>query len=139
MPNETPSNSRFEVEQVDDIDTDLDPRLQKAILQARAGVRIDPAVGKASHEGRVMMDVLVELRDPSQAVPGLNISRPTDGIVTATVDVNDIRAVRKHPNIKSLKAARRVKPALKFSVPEVQGTASLIKAGLPPGSPEISG
>jgi subtilisin family serine protease len=139
MPDQTPGNSQFEVEQVTDIDTDLDPRLQKAILQKRAGVRIDPAVGKASHEGRVMMDVLVELRDPSQPVPGLNIGRPTHGIVTGTVDVNNISTVRRHPNIKSLKAARRVKPALKFSVPEVQATHSIIKAGLPQGSPEIHG
>jgi subtilisin family serine protease len=138
MSNEKPSNSQYEVEQVD-IDTNLDPRLQKAILQAQAGTPIDPAIGKASHEGQMMMDVLVELYDPSQAVPGLNIPRPTDGIMTGTVDINDITAVRRNPNVKSLKGASRVKPELKFSVPEVQGTQSLIKAGLPSGSPEVTG
>lgn len=138
MSNEKPSNSQYEVEQAD-IDTNMDPRLQQAVLQTRAGAPIDPAIGKASQEGRVMMDVLVELHDPSQAVPKLNIARLTDGIMTGTVDVNDITIVRRHPNIKSLKAARRVKPALKFSVPEVQGTQSLIKAGLPAGSTEVNG
>src|SRR5215203_594795 len=139
MPNQPPSNSQFEIEPVNDIDTNLDPRLQKAILQARVGVHVDPAVGKASHEGRTMIDVLVELYDPSQSVPGLNIPRPTNGIMTGAVDVNNISTVRRHPNIKSLKAARRVKPALKFSVPEVQGTPAMIKAGLPSGAPDING
>jgi len=139
MPTQPPSNSKYETEQVTDINTDMDPRLQKTIIQSRARVPIDKAIGRESAEGSTLIDVIAKLKNPSEAVTGLNVVRVYDDIVTGTIDVKDIDYVRKQPNVVSLKAARRVNPSLKFSVPEIQGSQSLIKSGLPQGSPAVSG
>jgi len=139
MPTQPPSNSKYEIEQVTDINTDMDPRLQKTIIQSRARVPIDKAIGRESKEGGTLIDVIAKLKDPSEAVTGLNVVRVYGDIVTGTIDIKDIDYVRKQPNVVSLKAARRVNPTLKFSVPEIQGLQSVINAGLPQGSPAISG
>src|SRR5262245_40460468 len=113
MPTQPPSNSKYEIEQVTDINTNMDPRLQKTIIQSRARVPIDKAIGRESAEGSTLIDVIAKLRNPSQVVAGLNVVRVYDDIVTGTVDIKDIDHVRKCPNVVSLKAARSVNPTLK--------------------------
>jgi subtilisin family serine protease len=131
--------NRYVLEQEQDISTNLDPELQKAILQARSGLSVDAAIGRESADGKVLIDVVAKLRDPNRAVTGLNVVRVIGDIVTGMIDINDVDEVRADPNIVSLKAARRVRPTLKFSIPEVLGSQTQLKKELPLGSPDING
>ena len=122
---------KYGIKQTKDVTTNLDPRLQRAVMQVRSGTPLDPAIGKASLGGGLLIDVLAKLRDPERPVAGLNVARTIGAVVTGTVEVNDVEAVRADENVLSLKAARRVRPALRFSVAEVQGSPSLLKQHLP--------
>src|ERR1044072_432945 len=136
MPN---NYSKYETEEVHDINTQLDPRLQKVILQSKARMPIDAGIGRASEDGGQVVDVTGQLRNPAEPVAGLNVVRTIDDIVTATVNARDINEVRRNANVRSMKPARRVKPAMRFSVPEVRGTQVIVNGGLPNGSPQING
>src|SRR5690349_9847186 len=121
MKKKTNNEPKYTTQQEQELNTNLDPQLQRAILEARTGAHADTTLGLPS-EVQLLVDVIAKLRDSSQAVTGLNIVRSIGNIVTGTVSVSDIDSVRSDPNVISLKAARPVKPQLKFSVPEVQAT-----------------
>lgn len=132
-------NSKYQIERVVDLDTNLDPRLQREVLRSRS--RFWNARGArqsaAEHNGRI--DVIALLKDSSKPVAGLNVDNTINSIVTGTVSAADITSVRRNPNVVSLKAARNVIPSLQVSVPEIQGTQVQIQQTIPPGSPAING
>jgi subtilisin family serine protease len=126
-------------EQEPQVMTQLDPQLQRVILEARSGRRSDPALVQEAGDGSLRVDVLAVLRDPSEAVPGLEIVRVIGDVVTGSCDVADIETVRTHPNVVSLKGATRVEPQLHFSVPEIRGTQDTLRQGLPAGARTVDG
>lgn len=130
----------FELEPAQEITTNLDPQLQDVILSLQSGKAVDPAVGRESEDGSVIIvDVIAQLRDPQKEVPGLKIIRTLDDLVTGTVEAPDIEKVRSDPNVITLKGAKRVQPSLRFSVPEIRGAQSDIGAGLPAGTNPVNG
>ncbi len=122
---------RYSLEQQEDVATNLDPKLQKAILQSRSGQDIDPTLAHTSLAGEVLIDVLARVRNPTVDVPGLKTVRVIGDIVTGTVNINDLEGVRGDPNVISLKGARKVRPELRFSVPEIRATQQQLTDVLP--------
>lgn len=124
-----------------DVRTDLDPHLQEMVLAQRSGEQMDPSVAGFSDGGPAMVDVLAELADPAEVVPGLNTVANIGGIVTGTVAIDQIEAVRAHPNVRSLKRATRLFEQLQYSVPEVRGSRQQLQQELPhaPGPVDGSG
>lgn len=137
--NDLDKRHEYTLEQEQNITTNLDPQLQKAMLQARSGQSVDPAIGRESINGEVLVDVIAKLRDPNREVSGLRIVRIIGDIVTGMIDIKDAEMVRADPNVISLKAARKVRPTLKFSVPEILGSKAQLHDGLPAGTPDING
>lgn len=127
----------YEVERVDDISTYLDPRLQKTLLRYRRRIptRTKSASTRSAEAPRI--EVIGRVKDPTAVVPGLEVRTTAGDIVTGTVRPDDIEAVRS--KVISLKEARPVRPALKFSVPEIRGEQTVITAELPTGSSAING
>lgn len=138
MPPQT-ENPKYEIEPVDDIHTYLDPHLQRTILRHCHRIPARACAGRESSAEPSAVEVTARLWDSSQAVPGLQIVTTAGDVVTGTVDVSDIQTVRSNPNIRSLKGASPLAPALKISVPEIRGEQTLITAELPPGSSAING
>lgn len=116
-----------------DVMPDLDPQLQHVLLAARSG-RIDPALVQEADDGSLRVDVMAVLRDPNEQVPGLEVTQSVGDIVTGSCDVDDIEAVRQHPNIISLKGATKVESNLRFSVPEIRGSQKALREALPTGA-----
>ncbi|MFT5526544.1 MAG: subtilisin family serine protease [Pirellulaceae bacterium] len=133
-----PENDSDEIEirlvEPDEITTELDPHLQTAILQNRAGESIDPAFSHADKDGTVRVDVIAKLRRPAVDVEGLQITTRINHIVTGSVAVDDIESVRANTDIVSLKRATRLHSELDFSVGEVNATRDQLEAGLPAGT-----
>lgn len=106
---------------------DLDPHLQQVLISGGEGRLVDPEVLTNSPEGMPAVDVLAKLQDPSVPIDGLNVVETIGQIVTGTVDLDKIEAVRTHPNVISLKRATRLHPELRFSVPEIRGDAATLQ------------
>jgi hypothetical protein len=90
-------------------------------------------VSQVLADGTVTVDVIAKLKNPEEAVPGLNIVRNIGQIVTGTIGVDDIEKLRAHGNVLSLKLASRVVKTLEFSVPEIRGSRPQLERSLPPG------
>ena len=115
-----------------DVMQNLDPQLQHVLVAARAG-RIDPALVQEAEDGSLRVDVTAELHDPSQPVPGLEVTQSVGNLITVSCEVEAIEAVRQHPNIKSLKGATKVTPDVEFSVPEIRASRRVLRDALPQG------
>lgn len=128
---EQPESVEFTLSEAD-VDRNLDPRLQSIILTAREGglSEATSVYGEAA-DGTVNVDVLAKLRDTGVPVPGLTVVRVIGQIVTGSVALEQIEAVRNHPNVVSLKAATRLHPDLEFSVSEIQAARDTLAAAGP--------
>ncbi|MES1244599.1 MAG: S8 family peptidase [Acidobacteriota bacterium] len=118
---------------------DLDPHLQRLILDDRAGrpLQAGSSCVVADAEGRPRAEVVAWLHKPRQKVEGLTIGRRIGQIATGTVAVEDIERVRRQ--VKSLKAARTVRPALGVSVPEIHADRASLHAAFPNLDPVLDG
>ena len=134
-------NQHIEIElgQPEDVKTDLDPRLQNALLKARSGDSLDPSLSSTLEDGSVTVDVLVKVENPDLSLPKLDIVSKIGQIITGSVRVEDLEDLRSNPNIISLKLARRLHKELNFSVPEIRATQAQINAAIPAGTPSIDG
>ncbi len=121
-----------------DVTPDLDPQLQHILLSQQTG-RIDRALVNEASDGSLRVDVSAVLRNPNETVPGLEIGQRVGNIVTGSCQIENIESVRRDPNVISLKAATRVEPNLRFSVPEVRGSRQIISDTLPAGAPVPDG
>ena len=119
--------------------TDLDPKLQQAVLEVKEGVLGDPAVTSTNESGEIEVDIIAKLRDPDIAVDGLTIVKRIGQIVTGSIRVHDVEAIRQHDNVISLKRATRVVPEKAFSVSEINGSQSALKGSFPAMNPGIDG
>lgn len=140
MPDETKDGKdareyRIEAEKVW---KELDPDLQRVVLdrQARPADQLSKdstksAEVKDSTSYAEAVDVIAKLRDPKTKVEGLNVVEEIGQIVTGMVDADKIEDVRRHPNVISLKAARRLRPTLANSVPEIRASREQFKEAFP--------
>lgn len=115
-----------------DVMTGLDPHLQRVLVSLQTG-RIEPDLVQEATDGTLHVDVTAVLRNPNEEVPGLEIGQRLGNIVTGSCEVENIQSVRSDPNVISLKAATKVEPNLRVSVPEIRGSRNIIQDALPPG------
>jgi subtilisin family serine protease len=126
--------AELRIETVETESLDLDPHLQQLVVSEGAGRLVGPDVLTDSPEGAPAVDVLAKLNDPGEPVEGLNVVQTIGQIVTGTVNVNQIEAVRSHPNVVSLKRATRLHPEMRFSVPEIRADAATLQTASPSGA-----
>lgn len=86
-----------------------------------------------------MLDVIAQLRDASVNVPGLTVGRAFGSIVTGNASTRDLRRIRAHPNVVSLKAARGVIPQLQRSVRDAKASPSDLRTALPARLAHVTG
>jgi subtilisin family serine protease len=103
-----------------DIATQLDPRLQLAIVNRRAGKRAIATSSTAGDEVAVVARVSDALawNELPEVHPGCTLGRAEDGsmLVTGRVPVARIEVVRAHDIVFSLKASQPVRPMLDATV-----------------------
>lgn len=114
--------------QFESITTNLDPELQKILIDLRAGQLVDPSLREDLLSGKIVVDVVAKLANPNTEVPGFNVVQKIGPIVTGTVDANVIDKVRQNRNVISLKAARKLRRMLSNSVPEIRASRQQILA-----------
>jgi subtilisin family serine protease len=131
--------SEYSLEDEQDLLTNLDPELQNVIINYRSGQLLDPAISKTK-DGKVLVDVIAELEEADGELPqGLTVTQQVGPIIIGTLEVERIESARTHPNIRSLKGARRIKPTLGRSVPEINGSQQQLRDALPQGTGPIDG
>jgi Subtilase family len=107
----------------------LDPDLQRVVIGRGPGAT-DPLSVDLAAAGNVI-DVIAKLHDPRKKVEGLHVVNVIGQIVTGTLDANKIEDVRRDPNVISLKGARRLRPTLSNSVPEICASRRQLKEAFP--------
>ena len=110
--------------------TDLDPELQNVVLLERAGRTLPYYLRERLKTGEEVVDVIAKLRHPNSRVDGLIISQRIGPIVTGVVKAADIVKVRTQDEVISLKGARRLRPTLANSVPEIRASKHQIRQTL---------
>lgn len=135
---QTPAPEELTLQVEEELETNLDPHLQDIILSTNAGETLDPSLAMAA-DGEIIIDVIAKLKDSTQAVPGLTVVRTIGPIVTGTVAVSEIEAVRADPNVISIKRANKIYPSLRVSTPEIRVTAAQLRSGLPDVTQTIDG
>jgi subtilisin family serine protease len=140
----------------EDLDTNLDPELQDIVItQRQVSLPQDadppPAGGSrdsidfggsgpdAGRDEVPLIDVIAKLNDPDNLVNGLTIAQRIGQIVTGTVRADEVERVRAHPNVISLKAARKLQKNLGRSVKEIQATGKQLRDALPASLGNING
>ncbi len=111
--------------------TKLDPHLQHIVWQYLHSKTIDPLICDECPNGKIKIDVLAKLKDPSKSTDGLEVACRIGSIVTASVAVERIEEVRTNENVISLKAARRLRPNLPKSVPDIRATPADLRLACP--------
>ncbi len=104
---------------------DLDPHLQRLVMRNRHGIRKVPTSSTTAEEVAVIAKVLSAQRweELSEVKPGAVLPREAGAnfeIVTGRIPVSRIESVRAQPFVLSLKAARRLRPVLDATVPDVE-------------------
>ena len=110
------------------ITTRLDPELQRILIELQSGRSVDPMLREELRDGPIVIDVVAKLADPNIPVAGLNVVQKIGPIVTGSMTVDQIEKVRLDPNVKSLKAATRLRSMLSNSVPEIRASRQQILA-----------
>jgi subtilisin family serine protease len=102
----------------------LDPRLQRLVMRRKHGIRRMATASTNSDEVAVIAKVTSsrQWEDLSEVKPGVVLPRPAGAdfdIVTGRIPVSRIEVVRAHPFVLSMKAARRLRPVLDATIPEI--------------------
>ncbi|HEU5092830.1 MAG TPA: S8 family peptidase, partial [Nitrospira sp.] len=131
---EAPPASIESLESVDvDVLTQMDPRLQRAVVRARQGIVKLPGASTETDEVAVVATVtdpdawesLSEVR--MGAVIGTDESGET--MVTGRIPVRRVEAVRHQPFVTSLKASQRLQPSLDRTIAEIGARGDLLPNG----------
>ncbi|MFN3750456.1 MAG: S8 family serine peptidase [Thiobacillus sp.] len=104
----------------------FDPALKQLLLELTGNPYGEGATPEAAAQ---VVPVLARLENPQGEVPGLHVVSRAGAIVTGRVAVGNLVAVRGHRNVKSLKASRRIYPALARSVDEIRASAQALREG----------
>lgn len=132
-------NVEIKLGQPEQIEIDMDPRLQNALLKARRGEDLDPSLSNVLDDGSVTVDVIVKVKNPDQSLPKLDMVSKIGQIITGSIRVEDIEDLRTSPNVISLKLARKLHKELNFSVSEIRATQVQLSAAIPAGTTSIDG
>ncbi len=128
---------RYKLVEIEDA-TGLDPKLCSIIAAGQEMVSAqDDSDGDEATEP--IFEVIAKVRDPKVDVYGLRETRKIGQIVTGTVNRSLIKQVRRDRNVISLKLASKLRPALNFSVPEINATPLQIRRVIGNGSKETNG
>lgn len=95
----------------------LDPRLRASYLLDEEQSGAKPVVTREDAEGGRRVDVLAKLYHPEDQVPGLAVVCRVESIVTGSVAIQDLAAVRER--VRSLKESIPVRASLDVSVNEI--------------------
>jgi subtilisin family serine protease len=145
MPKKKPQEEEPELEELfledADVETNLDPHLQQYVIKSETEFHVmeltgpdEAAIARIDEaEQALLVDVIAKLHDPEVAVEGLQVTSVIGDIVTGVVDSRNIEAVRRHPNVRSLKGATRLHADLRFSVPEIEAAPDQLRANLAAG------
>lgn len=104
----------------------FDPSLKQLLLELTGNPYGEGVTPEAAAQE---VPVLARLENATEAVPGLRVVSRAGSIVTGRVAVGKLVAVRGHRNVKSLKASRRIYPALARSVGEIRASAQALREG----------
>lgn len=115
------------------VDTDMDPHLQHVLMGTPDDDTLEAVFAEESPSGDVNIDVIAKLSEPDDDVPGLNVVRRLGQIVTGTVALQHVEAVRRHPNVISLKRATELHEELQFSVHQIGATTDQLAPLVGPG------
>lgn len=102
----------------------FDPSLKQLLLELTGNPYGEGATPEAAAQE---VPVLARLENPQGEVPGLRVVSRAGSIVTGRVAVGNLLSVRGHRNVKSLKASRRIYPALARSVDEIRASAQALR------------
>jgi hypothetical protein len=119
-----------------DVETSMDPRLQLAVVNRRAG---KPSMPVASSDGESLPVVarvtsLAAWADIADVEPGAEIGSAADGtvIVTGRIPIRKAEAIHQHPQVLSMKASQPVRPLLQDMLRSMDvqpGSAAVAGAG----------
>jgi subtilisin family serine protease len=116
--------------QLQEIFTDIDPRIQLYLDRRARGLLPSASVSTAEGEIAVIAKVtdLTSWLNRSEVFPGATLGSTPDGahIVTARVPLNRIEILRQLAYVQSLKASQILKPALKATIEEIKARADLL-------------
>ncbi len=114
----------------------MDPRLQGAASAEKENPEqlLSEAFARMSAGGRQVVDVIAELKDPGQDVPGLAVVTQHGLLVTGTVEVSDLERVSSHDNVLRLSGGDRVVGELSICLPDIQGRPLDLRPAFPPGA-----
>ncbi|MGR4872418.1 S8 family serine peptidase [Variovorax sp. LARHSF232] len=117
-----------------DVETSMDPRLQLAVVNRRAG---KPSMPVASSDGESVPVVarvtsLAAWADIADVDPGAEIGSTPDGtvIVTGRIPIRKAEAIHQHPQVLSMKASQPVRPLLQDTLKSM---------GVEPGGAAVAG
>ena len=117
-----------------DVETSMDPRLQLAVVNRRAGKPSMPVASADSESVPVVARVTsraawAEIADVD---PGAEIGAAEDGgvIVTGRIPIRKAEAIHQHPDVLSMKASQPVRPLLRDTLESM---------GVQPGSKAVAG
>lgn len=107
----------------------LDPDLQRVVI-GRGSRASDPLSDDLAVADDVI-DVIAKLHDPRKKIEGLHVVNVIGQIVTGKLDADKIEDVRRDSNVISLKGARRLRPTLSNSVPEICASRQQLEEAFP--------
>ncbi len=115
--------------EVSGVSSDLDPELQKVLMDVKANNRPRESLLNCDESNEIIgIEVLAVLKGDVDIAglkrTGLAMGDSEYTVVTGVVAAEDIENVKKNPDVISLKAARPVNPSLINSLPEIRGLAN---------------
>ena len=131
---EVPAATIESLESVEvDVLTQMDPRLQRAVVRARQGIVKLPGASTDTDE----VAVVATVTDPeaweslSEVRMGAIIATEENGetMVTGRIPVRRVEAVRHQPFVTSLKASQRLQPSLDRTIEETGARDDLLPNG----------
>jgi len=135
MPEATSMHEGLDTFAVTDVGVAMDPRLQRFIMRRRRGILAEATASSGVDE----VPVIARVSDPNawaetSEVRGsvtIGEAHPEDKttIVTGRIPVTRIQAVRELGFVRSLKAARPLRPALASGIEETNARPDLLPAG----------
>ncbi len=116
-----------------DVLTQMDPRLQRAVVRARQGIVKLPGASTDVDEVAVVATVTdpVAWESLSEVRMGATIAADDSGqtMVTGRIPVRRVEAVRHQPFVTSLKASQRLQPSLDRTIAETGARGDLLPNG----------
>jgi subtilisin family serine protease len=116
-----------------DVLTQMDPRLQRAVVRSRQGIIKLPSSSTDVDEVAVVATVTdpVAWESLSEVRMGATIGTDDSGqtMVTGRIPVSRIEAVRTQPFVTSLKASQRLQPVLDRTIAEIGARRDLLPSG----------